>query len=132
MTHWRNRLKRKLTNPKAYTRRQMRAIQEQVRARDNGRCVVCGRSDAQVHEIKQRSSDVPFAVSVFQPRFMACVCPTLHHTVHSTRHKHQANLRILAVLKKRFEYSYSSRLDAILTGYIRDGMPDKLIFCDNI
>ncbi len=132
MTHWRQRIQYGLTNSKVYTKAQARQIQEQVRRRDGGRCVVCGRAGAHVHEIRQRSSSAPFAVSVFQPKYMACVCPQLHNYIHQTRFKHHANLRVLAVLKVRFRYQYPARLDAILTGYVTDGMPDRLVYCDNI
>lgn len=91
---------------KAYTKTEVLKIQETIRRRDHGRCVLHGTPNAEVHEMLFRSSSVRGARAVFRPKHMACVCRTCHFAIHHTDKGREVTKKIYAVLKSRFGYVY--------------------------
>jgi hypothetical protein len=91
----------------------VRELQELVRQRDQGKCVICGRRGAHVHELLQKSSGAKNSARVFQMKYMACVCGD-HHIIgiHSgdAAGRRYLTARILNVLRTRHGYSYPRRV----------------------
>lgn len=98
--------------PEPYTKQEVRAIQESVRKRDRGKCLVCGIRGAHVHEILQKSSGGKGSRQVYQPKFMGCVCFE-HHIigVHSTSKESadKINAQMLRVMRSRYGYKYTKK-----------------------
>jgi hypothetical protein len=88
------------------------AIRQEVRKRDQGRCLLCGRCGAHVHELLFRSSAAPRAKKVFQMKLMGCICGWHHHSLHSEGgYRLKYTLWLLIVLRSRYRYRYNKRLE---------------------
>ncbi len=94
---------------RAYSKKEIRRIQQQVVERDYGRCVIHGTLGAQIHEVLQKSSGRVRSVNVFKIKYMACVCPECHYLIHHGRQKKEINQKILCVLSHRFGYKYPEK-----------------------
>jgi len=76
----------------------------QVRQRDNGRCVVCGKFAHDVHEVVPRShlSGKANEATLFDVRNRCCLCRACHGQVHTV----WGRVMLLGLLRLRYGYTY--------------------------
>jgi len=81
-----------------------------VLRRDQGRCVVCGVSKCDVHEIVPRSA-LPGknnAATLFSLENRCCVCRRCHDEVHTV----WGRVMLLGIMRLKFGYRYNNTIFA--------------------
>ena len=96
-----------MAKPKQLTQDEVLAIQDEVRRRDQDRCLLDGKLGGEVHEMLQKSSSRPRSARVYQKKFMAVVCSQHHNDLHHTGQKRKINARLLTILRRRYSYKYT-------------------------
>jgi len=104
------------------------AIQNEVRRRDQGRCLICGQSGAHVHEMLQKSKSISRAAKVFRKKYMGCLCE-YHHLVcvHASGRdmKLWITAKMILVMHERYSYTYPTRLMLFVRRRIAKGQPNE-------
>lgn len=74
--------------------------------RDGYRCVLCGKTGIQVHEIVARSAFGKLRYKIlFHPKNRVCLCPSCHEKAHTIEYRKT----LLKLMMNKYRYVYEEK-----------------------